>query len=350
MYLLNTSTYTLHEFQAGSIPNYAILSHRWEGEEVSFRDLQSGKGPELRSFAKVKGCCNQAAADSWEYVWIDSCCIDKSSSAELSEAINSMFKWYEEAQVCYVYLLDVPVEEEDPRSENSAFRRSEWFTRGWTLQELLAPSTVIFFNCEWTEIGTKWSLYNTITSITKIEPLIGFQTACIAQKMSWLSRRKTTRVEDMAYCMMGLFGVNMPPLYGEGWGAFARLQLEILNKSDDESIFAWEPYYEHDNPSLLAARPFSFSQSGNVRAFDWISDRPCFSMTNKGLRLQLLLLELSGGEFLAPLNCKWNDSEHCLAICLERKKKNYFRRGKTGLIPWKESLYCDTKKLQPTLV
>jgi hypothetical protein len=216
MYLLNTSTYTLHEFQGVSIPKYAILSHRWEGEEVSFRDMQNGKGPGMRSFAKIKGCCTQAAADGWKYVWIDSCCIDKSSSAELSEAINSMFKWYETAEVCYVYLSDVPANNEDPQLQDSAFRLSKWFTRGWTLQELLAPSVVIFFNCDWIDIGTKWSLYNTITSITKIEPLVGFKTACIAQKMSWVSQRETTRVEDMAYCMMGLFGVNMPPLYGEG--------------------------------------------------------------------------------------------------------------------------------------
>ena len=240
MHLLDTSKFELHEFQSNDIPDYAILSHRWSAEEVSFRDLQDRRGPGLAGFAKIKGCCAQAASDGWQYVWIDSCCIDKSSSAELSEAINSMFQWYRDAEVCYAYLADVPEDTDDPCSPDSFFRKSKWFTRGWTLQELLAPSTVVFFNRGWIEIGTKSSLYDTIVSITGIKHLANFEEACVAQKMSWASRRETTRLEDMAYCLMGLFGVNMPPLYGEGENAFRRLQLEILNKMDDESLFAWK--------------------------------------------------------------------------------------------------------------
>jgi hypothetical protein len=100
MHLLDTSTFEIYEFQSNGIPDYAILSHRWGGEEVSFRDLRDGRGPEMAGFAKLQGCCAQAASDGWQYVWIDSCCIDKSSSAELSEAINSMYRWYQNEQVC----------------------------------------------------------------------------------------------------------------------------------------------------------------------------------------------------------------------------------------------------------
>jgi hypothetical protein len=175
MRLLHASNLTMHEFYGDNIPEYAILSHRWENEEVTFQDFRDGKGPKMAGWSKVTGCCAQAMLDGWEYVvsylsiflegsdmnlfytirmswdsktfqanhklyqWIDSCCIDKSSSAELSEAINSMFRWYEESQVCYAYLSDVRNASEDPSSRDSDFLMSKWFTRGWTLQELLAP-------------------------------------------------------------------------------------------------------------------------------------------------------------------------------------------------------------------
>jgi hypothetical protein len=301
MYLLDTSTFELHDFQSNDIPDYAILSHRWSGEEVSFFDLRDGKGTDLAGFSKFKGCCAQAASDGWQYVWIDSCCIDKSSSAELSEAINSMFRWYKNAEVCYAYLVDVPDGTEDPRLPDSFFRRSKWFTRGWTLQELLAPSTVVFFDCNWVEIGTKSSLYDTIVSITGIKLLANFEEACVAQKMSWASRRETTRLEDMAYCLMGLFGVNMPPLYGEGENAFRRLQLEILNRMDDESLFAWKeerggvwPWIVERSGmgGLLARSPTAFRYSGDVQKLTQAKERPSFSMTNKGVRIELRLIPL----------------------------------------------------------
>ncbi|KAH7364549.1 hypothetical protein BKA65DRAFT_371585, partial [Rhexocercosporidium sp. MPI-PUGE-AT-0058] len=172
----------------------------------------------------------QALSDGWEWVWIDSCCIDKTSSAELSEAINSMFRWYREAQVCYAYLSDVPggSDWETRQQSNSAFRKSQWFTRGWTLQELLAPEMVVFFDADWEDIGTKNSMQALLSSITGIDNFKDYALACIAKKMSWASNRETTREEDKAYCLMGLFAVNMPPLYGEGMAAFYRLQIEIL--------------------------------------------------------------------------------------------------------------------------
>ncbi|KUJ11357.1 HET-domain-containing protein [Mollisia scopiformis] len=237
MRLINTTTLQLEEYFDRKIPPYAILSHRWEEEEVTFQDMIAEGA--ANSF-KITGCCQRAREDGLKYAWIDTCCIDKSSSAELSEAINSMFKWYKNAEVCYAYLSDVLINGFDSTSLSSMFRRSRWFTRGWTLQELLAPHTIIFFDITWTEIGTKLQLRPLIEQITGITHLLNFNRASIAQKMSWAAERVTTRVEDQAYCLMGLFGVNMPPLYGEGDNAFRRLQLEILEVSDDESIFAWK--------------------------------------------------------------------------------------------------------------
>lgn len=183
MYLLDTTTFTHHYFAEPNVPDYAILSHRWDETEVSFAEIFSGKDcQKLPGFPKIRGCCSQARLDGWGYVWIDSCCIDKSSSAELSEAIKSMFLWYSQAQVCYVYLSDVPVTVANGQPsfeldemellcapfDDLSFRQCQWFTRGWILQELLAPKFVVFLNQKWEEIGTKMSLCRLISSITGI--------------------------------------------------------------------------------------------------------------------------------------------------------------------------------------
>jgi hypothetical protein len=207
-----------------------------------------------------------------------------------------MFRWYRDAQVCYAYLSDVPKAEEDHWSPDSAFRQSKWFTRGWTLQELLAPAIAIFYDKNWAELGTKSCLENLLTSITGVEAFCNYQEACIAQKMSWASRRVTTRVEDIAYCLLGLFDVNMPTIYGEGEKAFMRLQLEIIKQSDDESIFAWtdkdlEGSHQYTRSGLLASSPSSFQDSGDVTlvAPNHSTFHAPFTMTNKGLRIQLIL-------------------------------------------------------------
>ena len=243
MRLLNSTTLKLHEFIGSQIPPYAILSHTWGEGEVSFQELSAGTSVEKKGFEKVKRCCEIAAGDGFEYAWVDTCCIDKTSSAELSEAINSMFRWYKEAEVCYVFLSDV-TSDEKPELLHSAFRKSRWFRRGWTLQELIAPMHVLFLSRDWKEIGTKWNLQTLLSEITSIhtkalvgtEPLSAFS---VAQKMSWVSNRQTTRDEDIAYCMIGIFDINMPMLYGEGMKAFTRLQEQILANFDDDSIFAW---------------------------------------------------------------------------------------------------------------
>ncbi|KAK0102259.1 hypothetical protein ONS95_005881 [Cadophora gregata] len=306
MRLLNTTTLLLEEFIGDNIPGYAILSHRWENEEVTFQDLREGRGPNMPGYSKITGCCRQARLDGWKYAWVDSCCIDKTSSAELSEAINSMFKWYKDSQVCYVYLSDVKC--------RSGFGRSQWFTRGWTLQELLAPEFLIFFDKNWKDIDTKLRLLGELSSITGISTqyLADPEGASVAQIMSWASARHTTRIEDQAYCLMGLFGIHMRPLYGEGNKAFLRLQLEILRTSDDETIFAWRSEIEGEKTGgLLAKSAASFKQSSNIIRCKRISrDGPSYGMTNKGLRIQGPFLPTSekyqvghSRIYLMPVNC-----------------------------------------------
>jgi hypothetical protein len=344
MRLLHTSTYEPSEF-FGTIPKYAILSHRWEEEELTFQDLPSKKDSKTKGWAKVKGCCSQALKDGYEWVWVDTCCIDKSSSAELSEAINSMFKWYREAGMCYAYLSDVPPLDLSQKNVYNGtgslpFRNSRWFTRGWTLQELLAPSEVVFYAQDWTFIESRFWIEPIILDITGIR-LRDWETACIAQKMSWASTRKTTRVEDAAYCLMGIFGVNMPPLYGEGENAFLRLQNEIMRISDDESIFAWRNWPRIDEGSgLLALSPAAFRDSGRVHpllSHEQPFDAAPFSMSNRGLRLETYIFHCSDPNwegpvddtYFAPLDCEMggiDGSRHQPALYLRRLHGSQFTR------------------------
>jgi len=228
MRLINTTTLQVEEFQNHEIPEYVILSHTWEEEEVSLQDMQTPACKKKRGYYKIKQCCEKVASDGFTYCWIDTCCIDKTSSAELSEAINSMYKWYQNSRICYAYLSDFEASPDLVMENYRSFTESRWWTRGWTLQELLAPSIVEFYSVNWVEVGTKLSLHEQITEITGIDEgvLCGADPLRrnVAVRMSWAARRKTTRIEDQAYCLMGLFHVNMPLLYGEGSRAFIRLQ------------------------------------------------------------------------------------------------------------------------------
>ncbi|KAI8173680.1 Vegetative incompatibility protein HET-E-1 [Colletotrichum sp. SAR 10_86] len=246
---------------------------------------------------------------------------------KLSEAINSMFDWYDKAEVCYAYLSGVSSTVDTSKTDGD-FAGCRWFTRGWTLQELLAPDDLIFFSDDWVKIGEKLTLSRPLSVITGIEEDIlkgtkPIESASIAKRMSWASHRITTRPEDVAYCLMGLFGVNMPMLYGEGDKAFLRLQEEIMKQSDDQSLFAWvdlsastETYH-----GLLAKSPLNFEYSNSIVPYqDW-EPRPPYSMTNRGLRIDLPLT-LRGEElFAAALDCPappdFEDSSF-LAIYLKR--------------------------------
>ncbi|KAJ4363280.1 hypothetical protein N0V95_001183 [Ascochyta clinopodiicola] len=309
MRLLDTRTLVLKSF-VDEHPPYAILSHCWEDDEVIYSDLLDLPTAKMKKgFSKVQKTCQQAVKDDYDYVWIDTCCIDKSSSAELSEAINSMFAWYRRSGKCYAYLADV--------SERMNITRSRWFSRAWTLQELLAPSSIQnegkngmeFFSCHWEPLGTKSGLSDIIAEATGIgvEYLEGKSifAASISMRMSWAAERHATRAEDIAYSLLGIFDVNMPLLYGEGkLKAFRRLQEEIMKVSEDETLFAWEST-ELDigasSADVLASDPRDFGEARNLIPF--ASDDPVipYAMTHRGLRIWLQLFRFDDlGEDAAP--------------------------------------------------
>ncbi|KAF9889966.1 hypothetical protein FE257_006840 [Aspergillus nanangensis] len=310
MRLLNTVTLKLEDITPNNIPPYAILSHTWGENEVIFEDFQRRTAESKPAWSqKIEKCCQQALRAGLEYTWIDTCCIDKSSSAELSETINSMYSWYENAQVCYAYLEDVS-RDVDPNKPGSAFERSRWFTRGFTLQELIAPHDVVFFSDDWVEIGRKSDLYINLCRITQIDEDILLHkrpvaSASVARRMAWAAHRKTSRPEDIAYCLMGLFSVNMPMLYGEGERAFLRLQEEIMKQSDDQSIFAWvDPESSPDSlHGLLAPSPSRFAGCANILPYqDWEPRQP-YTMTNRGLQIELPLTRIQDDIYVAALDC-----------------------------------------------
>ncbi|KAF2436355.1 HET-domain-containing protein, partial [Tothia fuscella] len=233
----------LISFSDNVLPAYAILSHTWiEGHEVAYNELVSGTGKEKTGYAKIRFCADRAAEDGLEYSWVDTCCIDKSTVQELQTAINSMFRWYQGASKCYVYLSDVKVPAEVVNAQDfritwvEAFRRSRWFTRGWTLQELLAPATVDFFSTEGKRLGSRISLEQEIHEITRvpISALRGQQHLSefsVPERMSWAAGRTTTFVEDKVYCLLGIFDVFLPLIYGEGEAyATDRLGAEIRRR------------------------------------------------------------------------------------------------------------------------
>jgi hypothetical protein len=209
----------LETFDDDEQPPYAILSHTWDlnnSKEVTFQDLVAGGAEAKAGYEKIRFCAHQAAADGLKYFWIDTCCIDKTSSAELTEAINSMFRWYERSTKCYVYLSDVP----DSSPNERMIRSSRWFRRGWTLQELLAPKVVEFFAADNSRLGDRLSLETTIHSVSGIaiealrgRPLPEFG---IEERFRWAANRITKRPEDKAYSLLGIFNVSLESIYGEG--------------------------------------------------------------------------------------------------------------------------------------
>jgi Heterokaryon incompatibility protein (HET) len=321
MRFLNTSTLRFESVPDSELHQegnkYAILSHRWGKEEgeISFENIRSSRDvSNKKGFAKLKGFCDLALSADCRYAWIDTCCINKGDSAELGEAINSMYRWYYGSKICIVYLEDVPQRQ---------MADSEWFDRGWTLQELISPKDVSFFDHDWTPLGTKGELLPMLSDKTGIpQSVLSHETKLsswsVAQRMSWAAKRITTRVEDRAYSLMGLFAVNMPMIYGEREKAFLRLQEHIIQQTKDESVFAWD-FDPTDKPSTYSGL-FAPSLSSFVGC-SYFSSSPGssgFSEANGELSIRLRTYPQGMETYLAVLNCTSNSSEGRTAILITR--------------------------------
>lgn len=301
----------------------------------------------MRGLRKVLKTVQMARSRGLQYAWVDTCCIDKSSSAELSEAINSMFKWYEEAQVCFTYLSELPSFEHLRRTypkaefdelvqrQGELFCSCRWFSRGWTLQELLAPRAVEFYDCEWNEYGERTFLWESIKSITNIPVHVlnkstPLQSITIAQRMSWAAHRNTTRVEDMAYCLIGIFDLNMTLLYGEGPKAFIRLQEEICKQSTDLSLFAWRAEDSQGKyRGVFASSPSEFKNCNDIGfRYNWKYYNGEFRITNRGMCLDDCRLYRQDGHLILPLDC-FDKTRHfkdqLIGIALTKSPHGYVR-------------------------
>ncbi|KAH7380478.1 hypothetical protein DE146DRAFT_637487 [Phaeosphaeria sp. MPI-PUGE-AT-0046c] len=363
MRLIDVDTLELRSFTDDDIPPYAILSHTWGADEISYQELvwinrikalsgslnQSSMSSSFTSsssqdeqsslmlasmemllrgnwnpgtsvgsmteedfrdrlgYSKIVHTAREVRDLKLKWVWIDTCCIDKSSSAELQESLNSMYRWYWNAKVCLVYLSDVS--RADVIDTNTAtvlarvaFESCRWTKRGWTLQELLAPTTCRFYLKDWQYMGEKVEYLEELSHATGIpipvlEDPVLVQEVSVAERMSWAASRQTTRLEDIGYCLLGLFDIQMPLLYGEGEKAFTRLQEEILKTTDDHSLFAWKANTSDSSTyrGLLARSPAEFRDCGSVERESILSAFP-ISSTPIGIRVQLEFLPNAVGD------------------------------------------------------
>lgn len=365
MRLLNTSTLELREFIGNATPKYAILSHTWGDKEATFQD--AADFPRLRGLRgqsqppaslddddnlltpgtrKILDFCDLAQSDGHEWAWVDTCCIDKSSSAELSEAINSMYRWYAESDSCYVYLSDVQTSSMQPGFlSHEKLEQSRWFTRGWTLQEMIAPRLLEFYDVDWMTLGTKLHLCSRIVARTSIsesallEPWgMGYQEFPAGRRFSWAWDRTTTRDEDLAYSLMGLLGVNMPLLYGEGGDkAFYRLQQEYLVQREDLSILLWSWGLDCGSGAVLARRPAAFRpdparylhrdpETGHVTGYNFAwanvfsvpNGSAPLAITNRGFRVKLQAMRDHSSHW--PV---WIAYTSCVVMSANRQQHHY---------------------------
>ncbi|KAL8661766.1 MAG: hypothetical protein Q9168_008351, partial [Polycauliona sp. 1 TL-2023] len=316
-------------------------------EEVVFNDManfqelsRSTTWNKARSAAKLTGACAKVLDTegpddaNMKYLWMDTVCIRQDNPAELSTAINSMYRFYHDAHHCLVYLADYPTADVQTLGE------SDWFNRGWTLQELLAPkSSVLFYDMNWNYRGNKKTLGPELTRRTGIATLNlrdPVRHASISERMSWMAGRKTSVEEDAAYCLLGIFDVSMPLLYGEGKErAFLRTQEEILKKSNDHTLFAWK--IEDETPQriagkttgLLAPSPDCFRSTGHLQPYPDPQNSAPYHMTNMGLAIGLRLRVLRESDiatearFIAPLNCCDDDNMDSVGVYLQQKPGNY---------------------------
>jgi hypothetical protein len=302
--------YHLTEFlpNGNAVPRYAILSHTWgaDSDEVSFNDLTNGTGTDKAGNEKIRFCAEQAKQDGLEHFWIDTCCIDKENKAELSHAINSMFQWYRNAARCYAYLSDVSTAKRKVDSDTCewefAFRRSKWFTRGWTLQELLAPRSIEFFSWQRKWLGNRNSLKQQIHEITGI-PEAALRGELLSQfsvndRLSWIQHRETKHEEDKAYSLLGIFGVYMPPIYGEGVGrAFDRLRDEIKKLEEcTRDLHVTDP--RRDKARIEETKGGLLEDS-----YDWILKASDFRRWQEELKSRLLWIKGDPGKGKTMLLC-----------------------------------------------
>lgn len=317
MWLINIETLELEHVLDHEATEYAILSHTWEDGEVTFQEFRDGHevARAKKGWRKIEGFCGIVrlyGGGRLRYAWVDTCCIDKTSSAELSEAINSMYRWYADSAVCYAYLWDLA-----PRGGSSHVNDGDqekkglvddlfqcrWWSRGWTLQELIAPDKLVFLDRDFNHRGTKVSLHSKISEETSIEKKIllhrkPLDSVHVARRMSWAATRQTTRTEDAAYSLMGIFDINMPLLYGEGGKAFLRLQEEICRRSNgDLTLFGWaadapvpakQAKGQDATPEfrgILARHPREFLNARTLGKQPGELHRGELSVTNKGIRI-----------------------------------------------------------------
>ncbi|KAK7979878.1 hypothetical protein PG989_012335 [Apiospora arundinis] len=305
MRLIHVDTLQLREFyDETTLPQYAILSHTWSDDEIALQEFEQlvagGSSAETtrakNGYKKIVAACKAAKELQIYWCWVDTCCIDKKSSAELTEAINSMFKWYMHAAVCLAYLsdLDVMTESQYIRRELPKMMYCRWFTRGWCLQELIAPENLIFYDKEWNTVTTKAEISPYLSDITGIDQGVlqdptKLPSIPVACRLSWASRRETTRVEDQAYCLLGIFNITMPMLYGEGPKSFLRLQEEILRQDGDLSLFAWLPDAgQHEiYMDMFALSPKQFTSSLNIFSTTKgnLHTRDVCSISNRGVQM-----------------------------------------------------------------
>ena len=376
MRLIDTRTLELRWFNDNEIPVYAILSHTWGPDEVSHQEfvwinraralsaspipastspsgqdaqtalmlalemmIRGNSGVPSRSlseshlmkrvgYSKIINAAEQARGQGCNYLWVDTCCIDKTSSAELQEAINSMYRWYRDAEVCIVYLSDIPKNHHGDfrtasETARSAFTNSRWTQRGWTLQELIAPVVCRFYFQDWTLMGEKVEFLQELSEATGIpvhvlEETRSLSEVSVAERMSWAAHRQSTRIEDTAYCLLGIFDIHMPLLYGEGEKAFIRLQEEILKTTDDYSLFAWRAKESQQSTyrGLLARSPSEFESCRSIERESVMSTFPIAS-TPIGLCVQLEFLAdpQDKGRVLAMIRSS-NSMNQRLAITL----------------------------------
>ncbi|KAI1205007.1 heterokaryon incompatibility protein-domain-containing protein [Annulohypoxylon truncatum] len=415
MRLLRTKQYRLIEADEvpDPFPQYAILSHTWISprDEITYQDFKHRKGDiddgifKQRGWEKLKRYCDRASKDGWEWAWMDTCCIDKTNPADTQEAINAMFRWYQNAGICYAYLNDIEVNRviarpnltdvnfpldsdlddiaskdnvADPDSSlRQALRplliQAKWFTRGWTLQELLAPPYLVFVDKAWRRMGTRESWAVEIKEASRIEARYlttfsptDFTSCSIAMRLSWASRRETTLEEDETYSLLGLFGISLPLIYGEGrWRAFNRLQRELITVYNDDSIFAWKaeqsssqcfhgPQRKDSNLGwgILAPSIREFWDASNVNAFGFYGYS--FSMTNRGLEINAKRWRRKDDPTicLIRLNCGLEPSNH-ISIPLNHDYDSYNRIHIEELYYTKTINYDDWEEergTEPTLI